>query len=119
MPHLVIEYARKIEHQTALQPLLQQLFEAACKGGIIQPQDLKLRALPYDQFLLRTPDETFLHITLSLLEGRTDTQKEQLAISLRQVLTEQLPNVTSLSIDIRDMNAIAYKKRLLPLHNPE
>ncbi|MDP2504499.1 MULTISPECIES: 5-carboxymethyl-2-hydroxymuconate Delta-isomerase [unclassified Oceanobacter] len=115
MPHLVIEYARVIEQTTPLRPLMQQLFEAACQGGIIQPQDIKVRAMPYDHFLLRRDDETFLHITLSLLEGRTDQQKEQLAINLRQVLAEQLPDVTSLSIDIRDMNATAYKKRLLPL----
>ena len=37
----------------------------------------------------------------------------RLSIALRQELAELLPGITSISIDVRDMDPQAYKKRLL------
>jgi 5-carboxymethyl-2-hydroxymuconate isomerase len=57
--------------------------------------------------------DSFVHVWVYLLEGRTDDQKEHVALILREKLQAYLVDVTSISIDIRDMNAQAYKKRLL------
>lgn len=48
-----------------------------------------------------------------MLSGRTDDQKEIVAVALRQAAADIATNVTSVSVDILDMNAQAYKKRLL------
>ena len=54
-----------------------------------------------------------MHLSVRLLEGRSDPQKRQLAETLRAVLVEHLPEVYSLSVEIIDMHAESYKKRLL------
>lgn len=47
-----------------------------------------------------------------MLAGRTPEQKEALSIALRQTMVEHCADITSLSVDIRDMDPVAYKKRL-------
>lgn len=56
---------------------------------------------------------SFFHLSLYLLAGRTREQKERLSVVLRQELSELLPDIYSISVDIRDMDPEAYKKRLL------
>lgn len=113
MPHFVIEYARPVETQTAIAAVMEAVHEAAAGSGVMKSEDIKVRAVACDHWRLARPGETFLHVTASLLEGRTDQQKEALAIRVRTALAELLPAVTSLSVDVRDMNPVAYKKRLL------
>jgi 5-carboxymethyl-2-hydroxymuconate isomerase len=45
--------------------------------------------------------------------GRTDEQKQSVALILRENLTAYPMSVTPVSIDIRDMNPTAYKKPVL------
>jgi 5-carboxymethyl-2-hydroxymuconate isomerase len=113
MPHFVIEYSRPLEARIDIGVLMQVAYEAGAASGIMQPADIKVRAVPYEHFRLEGGIETFIHVTVSLLAGRTNEQKEDLAIRLRSALGEHFPAAESISIDIRDMNPIAYKKRLL------
>jgi 5-carboxymethyl-2-hydroxymuconate isomerase len=115
MPHFVIEYSKPLEAQVDMTAIMELAYDAGSASGVMNPEDIKVRCRPYDHYRLRTPDETFLHLSVFLLEGRTDEQKEKLAIIAREKLAEALPMVTSISIDIFDSNPVAYKKRLLPL----
>ena len=91
---------------------MDSVYEAAVASGVMNPQDIKIRALAYDAFRFEGNIRTFIHVTVSLLAGRSDTQKEHLALLLRESLGRSCANVDSISIDIRDMNPVAYKKRL-------
>ncbi|MGQ9365606.1 5-carboxymethyl-2-hydroxymuconate Delta-isomerase [Azospirillum sp. ST 5-10] len=114
MPHFVIEYARPVEAMADPAAVMETVFHAAAGSGIMNPDDIKIRAIPFDHYRLPRPGETFLHVGAFLLEGRSDAQKEDLAVRLRAALAGILPDVTSISVDVRDMNPVAYKKRLLP-----
>ena len=113
MPHFVIEYAREIEQSINLSELLEVIHQVGANSGLMKPEDIKVRARPYDHYRMVGANDTFIHTTIFLLEGRTDEQKEKLSISLRSAQEIFLPSVTAISIDIRDMNVISYKKRLL------
>lgn len=113
MPHFVIEYARKLEASLDIDAVMEAAFEAGSESGIISAADIKIRAIAYDHARFEGGIDTFLHVTVSMLEGRSDSQKEDLALRLRELLGTRFPEVESISIDIRDMNAAAYKKRLL------
>ncbi|MEE2998355.1 MAG: 5-carboxymethyl-2-hydroxymuconate Delta-isomerase [Pseudomonadota bacterium] len=114
MPHFVIEYAREVESQINLPELLEVTHQVGTNSGLMKPEDIKVRARPYDHYRMVGANDTFVHTTIFLLEGRTDEQKEKLSIALRTEQAKLMPDVTAISIDIRDMNDIAYKKRLLP-----
>lgn len=112
MPHVVIEYTQAHLDAAAVAAMMRAAFEVCAESGVMQPEDVKVRAFPVNQLLLQGGAESFVHITLSLLAGRSPAQKEGLAIDLRSRLGADFPFVDALSIDIRDMDPVAYKKHL-------
>ncbi|MGH2341697.1 5-carboxymethyl-2-hydroxymuconate Delta-isomerase [Segnochrobactraceae bacterium EtOH-i3] len=113
MPHLLIDYARPLEQTLSIREVMDVAFEAAARSGVMQPADIKVRATPFDHYRLEGGITTFLHVTVQLLAGRTAEQKEHVALLMRADLAEAFPDIHSISVDIRDMDPIAYKKRLL------
>lgn len=114
MPHLVIA------HSTAghgchfdVAALMIALHRAAAATGVMQAADIKVRAVPYDHYLVAGKPDGFCHVSVYLLEGRSPEQKVAVSEALRAELNRLLPATRSLSVDIRDMDAHAYKKRLL------
>lgn len=114
MPHFVIEYSRDVEDRYDPDRIMQIAFDSGVESGVMQAEDIKVRARPWDHYRLRDDGDSFVHVGVYLLAGRSDDRKEHLATILRENLQAWLVDVTSISIDIRDMNPQAYKKRLLP-----
>jgi 5-carboxymethyl-2-hydroxymuconate isomerase len=114
MPHFVIEYSRDIEVRFDINTVMQIVYDSGVASGVMQACDIKVRARPYYHYRLVNEGDSFLHVMVFLLDGRTDTQKEHVAVILREALQTYLVDVTSVSVDIRDMNRQAYKKRVLP-----
>jgi 5-carboxymethyl-2-hydroxymuconate isomerase len=113
MPHFVLEYSRDVEQSADIPAVMKTVQDVADECDFMNVADVKIRAKAYDHFLMPSAGQSFLHVTVYLLSGRSDDMKESLAISLREKLTALLPTVTSVSFDIRDMNRTAYKKRVL------
>jgi 5-carboxymethyl-2-hydroxymuconate isomerase len=112
MPHLVIEYSDGAIDRPALKELVQGLAGTAAQTGVMKSEDIKVRARSYRDYLIAGKQDSFIHLSVYLLAGRTAEQKEMLSISLRRTLADLCPEVVSLSVDIRDMDPDAYKKRL-------
>lgn len=91
---------------------MERLFQAASQTGVMKPEDIKVRARSYDDFLVAGRKDSFVHLSVYLLAGRTSEHKVKLSEQLRSTMVELCPDVVSLSVDIRDMDPVAYKKRL-------
>ncbi len=113
MPHIVVEISQGVDECVDIKALLESLRNAAADTRVIEFSDIKLRATAYQEWMMVGQGDSFIHITCRLLSGRTDQQKEILAIALRDATASLARNITSISVDIVDMNAVAYKKRLL------
>lgn len=113
MPHLVIEYAAPLEASIDIDALLQITLDAAVASQVMRREDIKLRALTYRHFLLADGGADFVHTTVHLLAGRSAYQKRHLSELLREYQARLLTAVHSISVDIVDMDAGAYAKRLL------
>lgn len=111
MPHLVIELSREALDSNAAGGLLAALHDAAVRTGIVEAQDLKLRIVPIDFAQVGGFDEPFVHLTFSLLAGRSPDQKLELSRSVLGVLCEWFPAIERCSVEIRDMDPLSYKKR--------
>ncbi|MEP4034057.1 5-carboxymethyl-2-hydroxymuconate Delta-isomerase [Roseibium polysiphoniae] len=114
MPHFVIEYSAPSETSLAIDfaALMKQLGQAAADTGVMKLEDIKLRSIPFESFRLNDGSRSFLHLTVSLLEGRTPQQKAALALTCRTTLVSLCPDINAISVDIRDMDGHAYKKRV-------
>ena len=113
MPHIVIEHSTEGHAHFDAAALMRALHDAAAGTGVVQAVDLKIRAVAYADYLVAGTRDGFCHVSLYLLEGRTPEQKAMLSEALRTAMVALLPQTKSLSVDIRDMDAVAYKKRLL------
>jgi 5-carboxymethyl-2-hydroxymuconate isomerase len=114
MPHIVIEYSTEGHSHFDIAELLQAMHAAAASTGVMKAADIKIRAISYDDYLVAGVRDGFCHVSVYMLEGRTNQQKLIVSERLRATLAECLPQTRSLSVDIRDMDALAYKKRLHP-----
>jgi 5-carboxymethyl-2-hydroxymuconate isomerase len=94
--------------------LMRALHVAAVATEVMHGRDIEIRAISYGDYLVAGIRDGFCHVSVFLLEGRTPEQKLKLSETLCATLSESLPRTKSLSVDIRDMDASAYKKRLLP-----
>ncbi|WP_322517302.1 5-carboxymethyl-2-hydroxymuconate Delta-isomerase [Rhodopseudomonas palustris] len=112
MPHLVIDYSGDDLNRDRIAPMMDGLAVAAAATGVMHAADIKVRARGFDDYLVAGRRDSFVHLAVYLLAGRTPEQKEALANALRQTLVEHCPDIVSLSVDIRDMDPVAYKKRL-------
>jgi 5-carboxymethyl-2-hydroxymuconate isomerase len=95
-----------------MREILLALHHAAAATGIVKAEDLKIRAQAFDDYLVAGEQQSFFHVTLYMLAGRMSRQKETLSVEIRKALIELLDDTHSLSVDIRDMDPDAYKKRL-------
>jgi 5-carboxymethyl-2-hydroxymuconate isomerase len=91
---------------------MDALAVTAAATGVMNAADIKVRARGFDDYLVAGRRDSFVHLAVYLLAGRTPEQKVALSVALRQTLVEHCPDIVSLSVDIRDMDPVAYKKRL-------
>ena len=110
MPHIVIEHSGHAAFDAPA--LMRALHDAAANTGVVRAADLKLRTIAYSEYLVAGERDGFCHVSVYMLEGRTPEQKVAVSEALRAAMVRLLPDTKSLSVDIRDMDAFAYKKRL-------
>ena len=112
MPHLVIEYSEGALNRAEVEQLMFELASKASNTDVMKAEDIKVRARAYDDFIVAGKRDSFVHLSVYLLSGRTPDQKVLLSTQLRESMERLCPEVTSLSVDVRDMDPVAYKKRL-------
>ncbi|MDA5092669.1 5-carboxymethyl-2-hydroxymuconate isomerase [Aliiroseovarius sp. KMU-50] len=110
MPHVRIEHAGTAVDQ---QKVCEAVFDAlAAHKAIPHPESLKVRALPCDAYRIGTEPASFAHAHLTLLPGRSDEVKTELARLILTVMRRHLPEVGSLSVDVADLSS-SYVKDVL------
>ncbi|WP_028006565.1 5-carboxymethyl-2-hydroxymuconate Delta-isomerase [Solimonas flava] len=113
MPHLIVEYSAGLERSVDIDRVLELAGDAAAESGVMARADIKLRAIAYSHFKLLDGGDSFVHLSVRLLAGRNAEQKLQLSSLLRERLAAYLTSVHSISVEIVDMDAQSYRKRLL------
>jgi 5-carboxymethyl-2-hydroxymuconate isomerase len=108
MPHIVIE------HSDTLAPIVPDVLRQVCRtvvdSALFDPQAVKGRALAYSAELLPEQGRNFMHITLSILEGRTQVERAALSLQVFDAAKQSAPEIDRLSVDIREMVKATYTK---------
>jgi len=117
MPHFIIEHGAALKNEDDHQDAMQVVATAGADCGFILREDIKVRIYESTSFLLLDGRESFLHLTIRMLAGRTAEQKTALSRLAREGLCKRFSHVQSISVEICDMEPQSYKKRLTPLEN--
>lgn len=111
MPHIVIEYYAETDMDR--RQVLETALETAAASGVMNRADIKVRLSRSEAILLGDGRSSFMHVTISMLAGRSDEAKLELARAMTEALRATCPCLGAISTDIRDMNPETYKKSLL------
>ncbi|HBQ35857.1 MAG TPA: 5-carboxymethyl-2-hydroxymuconate isomerase [Rhodobacteraceae bacterium] len=114
MPHITVEYAGHLDETHCMTGVCQTLFDAAVATGIF-PNTAAIRvcAVPFPFSHSGAKIQSFAHVTINLFAGRSETTKAELTRSILAALEQVLPDVGSLAVDIKDIDAASYAYRSL------
>lgn len=87
---------------------MQAVYEAAEASGLFAENDVKVRINPYKHYKLGNTHKDFIHIFGNIMEGRSSTQKAALSRMVIEKANEILPDVSLLSMNIRDFELATY-----------
>ena len=108
MPHIVIEHSDNVDALAG--EILRAVHTHVSECGLFDPQAVKGRSLSYQQWVLPENALNFMHITVSILEGRTQEERAQLSAQIFQVAKTVAPELDKLSVDIAEMVRATYSK---------
>jgi 5-carboxymethyl-2-hydroxymuconate isomerase len=108
VPHIIVEYSQSLHsHANAV---LKTAHLTVTASGLFDPQAVKGRAMGYATEMLPEGARNFLHITVSILSGRTETERTQLADAVFAAARAITSEIDRLSVDIREMEKTTYRK---------
>ena len=110
MPHCVIEYASTLKSRLDISQLMIEVYQGALASTLFEPEQIKVRVLDYEHYYQPQNNLEFIHITVSILSGRNDEQKQFLASQILKHVKAQISEQISTTIDIRDLNSACYRK---------
>lgn len=113
MPHFIIDCSQDILLQRTPDELMNAVYEAADATGLFAPNDIKVRLQPYQYYRLGAGKKDFLHVFGYIMQGRNTEQKANLSKQISTRLSELLPDISFLSVNISDFEAATYSNKAL------
>ena len=92
---------------------MQAVYDVAEATGLFAVNDIKVRLRPYQHFKLGTGKKDFIHIFGNIMEGRSPEQKANLSKKIIERLNEMFPDISILSINIREFEKATYSNKAL------
>jgi len=111
MPHITIEHSADLANSWKIAALFDAIERAYSESAIIVPQNVKMRAISYDRFRVAGASESFAHITITLMDGPTETEKQALSDKIFNAACDVLAPIRHVTLDIRGMAPATYRKR--------
>ncbi|MBP2616880.1 5-carboxymethyl-2-hydroxymuconate Delta-isomerase [Chryseobacterium jejuense] len=117
MPHFIIECSQDILQQRTPDEIMDAVYSVAESTGLFAVNDIKVRLQPYQYYRLGEGKKKFLHVFGHIMQGRSTEQKANLSKLISTQLTELLPDVSFLSVNINEFETATYSNKALV--NPE
>jgi len=113
MPHVIIEHAHEVAGEIDINSLIGAVHEATFGSGLFTEYDIKTRALEYRNHQTGQTRDSFVHVAVHLLDGRSEAHKSMLSRTVLARIEPLLPQVVSVGVEICDMHRASYVKRVL------
>lgn len=117
MPHIIIEYTPNLTDLPFDAMLAEVTRRLADSPEVEDEADLKARVVRADAFRVGLADSQrgFIHVTLRILEGRTDQAKQDFSQRVADGMRAHMPVFAAgltvhLSVEVVDMHRASYRK---------
>ncbi len=108
MPHFVLDCSENIIRLKSPKEIIQKVYDTAVATNLFEKGDIKVRINPFEYYTIGNTQDDFIHVFANIMEGRTVTQKKNLSDSIITELKLMFPNVSIISINIRDFEKATY-----------
>jgi 5-carboxymethyl-2-hydroxymuconate isomerase len=113
MPHFIIDCSENVINQRTPDEIMQEVYDVAEASGLFAENDIKVRIRPFKYFKLGEDKKDFIHIFGNIMEGRTTEQKADLSRKMIARLNRLFPDISILSMNIRDFEKATYSNKAL------
>jgi 5-carboxymethyl-2-hydroxymuconate isomerase len=113
MPHFIIDCSENIIQQKSPDEIMQAVYEVAEATGLFAANDVKVRLRFYQYFKLGEGKKDFIHVCGNIMEGRNTEQKANLSRKIMERLNEMFPDISILSMNIREFEEATYSNKAL------
>jgi 5-carboxymethyl-2-hydroxymuconate isomerase len=113
MPHFIIDCSENVIQQKSPDEIMQAVYDVAEATGLFVENDIKVRLRPYQYFQLGKNKKDFIHIFGNIMEGRSTEQKAHLSQKIIGRLNKMFPDISILSINIREFEKATYSNKAL------
>lgn len=109
MPHFILDCSENILKKQDPKEVLQAILETAFATDLFKSiNDIKVRLNPFKHSLVLNSDTDFIHVFANIMEGRNTEQKANLSQEIVSKLNLLFPDVSVISINIRDFEKATY-----------
>ena len=108
MPHFVIDCSEQIIKLKSPQEIIQNVYITAESTGLFLPEEIKVRINPFQYYTTGNTSDNFIHVFANIMQGRNTEQKANLSKQIVSELKAMFPEVSIISINIRDFESATY-----------
>ena len=108
MPHFIIDCSEGLLEKESPEIIMKSVYEAAINSNLFHPADIKVRIRPFQHSFGTFSPSEFIHVFGNIMEGRTAAQKNKLSESIVTDLNRLFPELTIISMNIRDFEKQGY-----------
>jgi 5-carboxymethyl-2-hydroxymuconate isomerase len=118
LPHCIIEYSQELTQDADMTAIMKAVFEGTVLSTLFSPADIKVRAMPYQEFYTENIDATtegqqrFIHVCCKILSGRNLEQRKNLSEHILNQLTLLKLKWITISVEIVEMELESYYKQV-------
>ena len=115
MPHLILEYSKNLSNEINFKPLFLNLHQMLAEQLPTYIASCKSRCIAHEVFFLGncTDENTFVHLTIKILSGRSDQNKNQIGTTILQILRDFFqPHANTplqISVEIQELDQHYFK----------
>jgi len=109
MPHIIVEYTDDLK--LGVSGLLTALHNSLASQETIVRGDIKTRAINVGLAIVGDNESaSMVHVDLKLMPGRSDELRAKMTGDLRDVVTSNVSDNTSVTVESSDLHAPSYQK---------
>jgi 5-carboxymethyl-2-hydroxymuconate isomerase len=110
MPHCIIEYSANLNDDAFRSTIMRAVYSGTYSSGLFSSDDIKVRVIPYAYYTAQDQQQSFIHVVLKILSGRSVEQKSLLSGLVLEKLEKLHLTEISLTVEVIEIERASYAK---------
>jgi len=108
MPHFIIHCSNNILETHSPQEINKEISKIAVMSGLFDIADIKVRVDSYEKYLVGYEEVPFIHVFSHIMQGRTESQRQNLSRSIVSGLSTMFPKISNIAMNIYEFEKSTY-----------